>query len=136
MKPPKKEVHVPDNAATRERDSEVDPYDFSDLNNKISKAISRLKDALVKTREAGRVTPDMVEALPVEVNVKGHDAHGAPPHKERLKIGDLASVTPKGGRMMQVFCAEQSACFHSLFFILFYGFLVFVVRCLLYDSRP
>ncbi|EXJ78034.1 hypothetical protein A1O3_09194 [Capronia epimyces CBS 606.96] len=106
--PPKKEGHVPDNMATRGRDSELDPYDFTDLNDKIAKAISRLKDGLVKTRDAGRVTPAMVESLPVEINVKGHDAHGASPHKERTKIGDLASVTPRGGRMVQVFCAEQA----------------------------
>lgn len=99
---------IPDNAAEREREHEIDPYDFSDLNNKIAKAIQRLKDGLLKTRDAGRVTPQMVEGLPVEINVKGHDAHGAPPHKERMKIGDLASVTPRGGRMMQVFCAEQA----------------------------
>ncbi|EHY59772.1 hypothetical protein HRR83_008311 [Exophiala dermatitidis] len=108
VQPPNPETVIPDNAAEREREHEIDPYDFSDLNNKIAKAIQRLKDGLLKTRDAGRVTPQMVEGLPVEINVKGHDAHGAPPHKERMKIGDLASVTPRGGRMMQVFCAEQA----------------------------
>jgi len=99
---------VPDNAATRERDKEIDPYDFTDLNAAISKAIARLKDSLTRTRDAGRITPEMLEHLPVEVNLKGHDAHGAPAHKERMKLGDMASVVPKGGRMLQVFCAEEA----------------------------
>jgi hypothetical protein len=109
--PPKnKSRSIPDNAATRERDQEIDPYDFTDLNAAISKALARLKDALTRTRDAGRITPEMLEQLPVEVNMKGHDAHGASAHKEKLKLGDMASVVPKGGRTVQVFCAEEAVC--------------------------
>ncbi|KIX01468.1 uncharacterized protein Z518_09194 [Rhinocladiella mackenziei CBS 650.93] len=106
--PKDKETRIPDHAATHGKDKEIDPYDFTDLNAGIAKAIARLKDALVKTRDAGRITPEMIEALPVEINVKGHDAHGGPAHKEKLKIRDLASVVQKGGRMAQVFCAEEA----------------------------
>ncbi|KAI1613773.1 ribosome recycling factor [Exophiala viscosa] len=105
---PKKAEHIPDNAATRNRDAEIDPYDFSELNAGIGKAVARLKDALLKTRDAGRITPDMVDSLPVELNIKGAATHGGRPHHERTKVGDIASVVQKGGRMLQVYCAEEA----------------------------
>ncbi|KIW38550.1 uncharacterized protein PV06_09506 [Exophiala oligosperma] len=108
VSPPKVNTHVPDNAATKNRDGEVDPYDFTDLNAGIANAVARLKDALVRTRDAGRVTPDMIESLPVELNVKGAAAHGTRAHHERTKLGDIASVVQKGGRMLQVYCSEES----------------------------
>ncbi|KIY03578.1 uncharacterized protein Z520_00269 [Fonsecaea multimorphosa CBS 102226] len=101
-------VHIPDNKATRNRDSEIDPYDFSELEAGIAKAVTRLKEALVKTKDAGRVTPEMIEALPVEINLKGHETGRSGPHKEKAKIGDLASVVAKGGRSVQIFCAEEA----------------------------
>ncbi|OAL33994.1 hypothetical protein AYO20_06642 [Fonsecaea nubica] len=104
----KDDVHIPDNKATRNRDSEIDPYDFSELEAAIAKAVARLKEALVKTKDAGRVTPEMIEALPVEINVKGAETGRGSPHKEKVKVGDLASVVAKGGRSVQIFCAEES----------------------------
>lgn len=105
--------HVPDNKATRNRDDEIDPYDHSELESGIASAIARLKDALTKTRDAGRVTPNMLEALPVELNIKHPDqskpkGKAETPHHERAKLGDIASVVPKGGRMLQVFAAEEA----------------------------
>ena len=50
----------------------------------------------------------MIEELPVDLNFKGKETHGAAPHKERAKIGDLASVVPKTGRMLQIYCAEEA----------------------------
>ncbi|KAK5195501.1 ribosome-recycling factor [Exophiala xenobiotica] len=101
-------AHIPDNAATRNRDREIDPYDFTELNAGIAKAVARLKDALVKTRDAGRITPEMVESFPVELNVKGAAAHGSKPHHEQQRLGDIASVVQKGGRMVQVYCSEEA----------------------------
>lgn len=112
--PPQKSEHIPDNAATRKRDAEIDPYDFTELNAGIAKAVARLKDGLIKTRDAGRITPEMVESLPVELNLKGAATHGARPHHERMKLGDIASVVQKGGRMLQVYCAEEAVCLLSL----------------------
>ncbi len=109
--PPQKNVHIPDNAATKERDAEIDPYDFHELNEGIATAHARLKDALLKTRDAGRVTPQMLESLQVEFNVKGRETHGGKPHHEKLKLGDMASVVQKGGRMLQVYCAEEAVRF-------------------------
>jgi hypothetical protein len=108
--------HIPDNAATRNRDREIDPYDFTELNAGIAKAVARLKDALVKTRDAGRITPEMVESFPVELNVKGAAAHGSKPHHERQKLGDIASVVQKGGRMVQVYCSEEAVRIHFFLF--------------------
>jgi ribosome recycling factor len=67
-----------------------------------------LKDALVKTKDAGRVTPEMIEQLSVEINVKGADTGRGSAHKEKVRIGDLASVVAKGGRSVNVFCAEEA----------------------------
>jgi len=106
--PKNRDTHIPDNAATRNRDREIDPYDFTELNAGIAKAIARLKDALVKTRDAGRITPEMIESFPVELNVKGAAAHGSKPHHERQRLGDIASVVQKGGRMVQVYCSEEA----------------------------
>lgn len=101
--------HIPDNKATRNKDAEVDPYDFTELDSGIAKAVARLKDSLVKTKDAGRVTPEMIEALDVEINVKaGETGKGGSPHKEKAKIGDLASVVAKGGRSVNIFCAEEN----------------------------
>lgn len=103
-----KHEQVPDNAATKDRDGEMDPYDFTELKEGMARAVERLRDALVKTRDAGRITADMVEALPVEVNVKGKETHGGRAHHERTTLGQLASVVQKGGRMLQVYCAEEA----------------------------
>ncbi|ETN44408.1 uncharacterized protein HMPREF1541_10588 [Cyphellophora europaea CBS 101466] len=108
--------HVPDNQATRERDAEIDPYDFTELQAGIDKALLRLKDALTKTRDAGRVSTDMLESLPVELSVKDPGEHtgasssssGRAPQKEKTRLGDIASVVPRGGRSMQVFAAEAA----------------------------
>lgn len=97
--------HIPDNKATRNKDAEPDPYDQSELQAGIDKAITRLKAALTKTRDAGRVSTEMLEALPVEVNVKGTSGTA---HKEHTRLGDLASVVPKGGRTMQVFASQEA----------------------------
>lgn len=105
--------HVPDNKATRNRDAEIDPYDYSLLEAGIADAVAHLKDALTKTKDAGRVTPEMLESLQVSLNVKHPDqakpkGKSEPAHHERTRIGDVASVVPKGGRMMQIFAAEEA----------------------------
>lgn len=106
--PKNKSGPIPDNANTQAKDQEIDPYDFTVLDQGIASAVARLKDALTKTRDAGRITPVMVEDLPVDLNFKGRETHGTAPHKERAKIGDIASVVPKTGRMLQVYCAEEA----------------------------
>jgi ribosome recycling factor len=99
---------VPDNASEKGRRSEVDPYDHSALESGISKAIERLKEALTKTRSAGRISPETIENLPVEINIKRDPGASGMNHKESRRLGDYATVVPKGGRVMQVFVAEES----------------------------
>jgi ribosome recycling factor len=103
-----KDAPAPDNAFEKGRRSEVDPYDNSALESGISKAIERLKEALTKTRSAGRISPETIENLPVEVNVKRDPGASGRDHKESGRLGDYATVVPKGGRVMQVFVAEES----------------------------
>ena len=87
----------PDNKAQRNREAEIDPYDYSILQAGIDKAIERLKDALSKTRNAGRVSSEIIEDLRVELEKGG----------KKIRLGDIAAVVPKGGRTMQVFCGEE-----------------------------
>lgn len=88
---------IPDNKAQRNRDAEIDPYDYSTLQAGIDKAIERLKEALSKTRNAGRVSSETIEDLRAELEKGG----------KKVRLGDIAAVVPKGGRMMQVFCGEE-----------------------------
>ena len=99
---------VPDNAAQRKRDAELDPYDYADLETGIARAVERLKEALTKVRGAGRISPEIIEGLPVQINVK-QGAEGG--RKESRRLGDYATVVPKGGRVMQIFVAEEGVSF-------------------------
>ena len=96
--PPSKPTHIPNNKATLNRDSQLDPHDHSALQTDIDKALTRLKDALTKTRDAGRVSSSMLEDLSV-------DLPSTP--KETLKLRDIASIVPKGSRSMQVFLSDS-----------------------------
>jgi ribosome recycling factor len=99
---------VPDNASEKGRRSEIDPYDHTELESGISKAMARLKEALTKTRSAGRISPETIENLPVQLNVKRDPGASGKDHKESGRLGDYATVVPKGGRVMQVFVADES----------------------------
>ena len=101
---------IPNNASQHDREKEVDPYNFSDLRSGISKALDRLKDALSKTRHAGRVSTEMIEALPLEVKAEQAvgDEKGSGGHKTRkVKLGDVATVVPRGGRMVHIIAQEE-----------------------------
>ena len=103
-----KDAPLPDNASEKGRRSEIDPYDYSELESGILKAIVRLKDALTKTRSAGRISSEIIENLPLQLNIKRDPGMSGKDHKERGRLGDYATVVPKGGRVMQVFVAEES----------------------------
>ena len=84
-----------ENAAAQMAD--VDPFDFSELQAGIQRALERLKDDLSKLRPGGRFNPDILEALRVHL-VKGD--------KETVRLGDLAQAIPKGGRAVVVLVGE------------------------------
>ncbi|PYH77850.1 putative Hsp70 chaperone [Aspergillus uvarum CBS 121591] len=75
-----------------------DPYDLSQLHDGISAALSSLKDDLSKLRGGGRFDIDAIESLRVQLSKA---------NKETLRLGDLAQVIPKGGRMVTVLAAEE-----------------------------
>ena len=60
-----------------------------------------MKDELSKLRPGGRLDPEMIENL--RVSLKGSNG------PERL--GDLATVVPKGGRAISVIVAEEEVCY-------------------------
>jgi hypothetical protein len=76
-----------------------DPLDLSQLEDGIAAAVSRLKDDLSKLRVGGRLNPETIEGLRVQL---GKDT------KDTAKLGELAQVVPKGGRMVTVLIAEES----------------------------
>lgn len=75
-----------------------DPFDLSQLQTGISAAASRLKDDLSKLRAGGRFNTATLEGLKVQLSKESH---------ESVKLGDLAQVVPKGGRMVTVLAAEE-----------------------------
>ncbi|ERF71027.1 hypothetical protein EPUS_03307 [Endocarpon pusillum Z07020] len=95
--------HIPDNKAQTNRDREIDPYDFSDLEAKIKHQADWLRDSLQKLRTGGRLSAETIEGLQVEIK------HGLQDKKvEKLRLGDLATVVPRGGRLMGVMVNEEA----------------------------
>lgn len=85
--------------AAAESQTEVeDPYDFSTLEDGISKALDKLKNDLSKLRTGGRFNPEMLENLRV---------HLSKDSKATERLGDLAQVLPKGGRSLMILVGEK-----------------------------
>ncbi|OGE56640.1 hypothetical protein PENARI_c003G07830 [Penicillium arizonense] len=78
--------------------SAEDPFDLSQLHNGISTTVARLKDDLSKLRAGGRFNTALLENLKVQLSKES---------KESVKLGDLAQVVPKGGRMVTLLAAEE-----------------------------
>ncbi|EEH37221.1 ribosome recycling factor domain-containing protein [Paracoccidioides lutzii Pb01] len=79
-----------------------DPYGFTQLDNDIAEAVRKLKDDISKLRAGGRFNPGTIESLRVAVT-KG-DGKGS---KETVRLGELAQVIPKGGRMLTLLVGED-----------------------------
>ncbi|KAJ5242353.1 uncharacterized protein N7469_000680 [Penicillium citrinum] len=75
-----------------------DPFDLTPLQTGISNAVSRLKDDLSKLRAGGRFNTANLEGLKVQLSKDSHDT---------VKLGDLAQVVPKSGRMVTILAAEE-----------------------------
>lgn len=78
-------AHAPDNKAQANRDRDVDPYDFSELESKITHQIDWLRESLQKLRGGGRLSAEMVEGLLVEV--KSEDGGSGGGGRERRGRG-------------------------------------------------
>ncbi|KAF3482042.1 uncharacterized protein GIQ15_04801 [Arthroderma uncinatum] len=90
-----------------------DPFDFTQLHDSIKDAVTKLKDDLAKLRGGGRVTPEAIENLRVVLHtVPGSDAGkgkkgASSPNKETVRLGEVASVIPKGGRSVSILVGEE-----------------------------
>ncbi|KAI9719998.1 MAG: hypothetical protein M1812_003123 [Candelaria pacifica] len=75
-----------------------DPFDLSELQAGIQKAIEKLKNELSKLRSGGRFNPELLENLAVSLDKKSK-------HTTRLK--ELAQVVPRGGRTVVIYVGEK-----------------------------
>lgn len=91
---------VDDNLKASIRSTQVeDPLDLAQLQDRIAATVSRLTDDLSKVRAGSRFHTEMLESLNVKLSKESKDS---------VKLGDLAQVVPKGGRMVSVLAAEQN----------------------------
>ncbi|KAK2812122.1 hypothetical protein FQN49_008398 [Arthroderma sp. PD_2] len=93
--------------------AEEDPFDFTQLHDSIKDAVTKLKDDLAKLRGGGRVTPEIIENLRVSLHKVGGSNAGkgkkgaSSSNKETVRLGEVASVIPKGGRAVSVLVGEE-----------------------------
>lgn len=80
----------------------ADPFDFSQLQSGVSDALARLKDDLQKLRTGGRLNPETIEQLRVNL-VKGKN--------ETVRLSEVAQVVPKGGRSVAIIVGEEDVRF-------------------------
>lgn len=83
-----------------------DPFALSQLQDDIAAAVFRLKDDLSKLRAGGRLNTEAIESLRVQLSKGG---------KDTVKLGELAQVVPKGGRMVTILAAEEDVSLLPLF---------------------
>jgi ribosome recycling factor len=75
-------------------------YDISGLEARILRALEKLTHDLSQLRGGGRMNPDIVESLKVQLGTAGHG-------KESVRLGDIAQVVPRG-RVLNVICGEEA----------------------------
>lgn len=80
----------------------ADPFDLSKLETGLATAAARLKDDLSKLRAGGRFNTASLEALKVQLGKESSST---------FKLGDLAQVVPKGGRMVTLLASEEDVSF-------------------------
>ncbi|XPS92435.1 ribosome-recycling factor [Ascochyta lentis] len=77
-----------------------DIYDMAELEASILKAIEKLTHNLGQLRSGGRLNPDIVENLKVQLGTAGQG-------KETLRLGDIAQVVPRG-RVLNIICGDDA----------------------------
>ncbi|KAI9698454.1 MAG: hypothetical protein M1836_004035 [Candelina mexicana] len=75
-----------------------DPFDLSELQAGIQKAIDKLKNELSKLRPGGRFNPELLEDLAVSPDKKS---------KYAIRLKELAQVVPRGGRTVIIYVGEK-----------------------------
>lgn len=94
----KKEKTSTEAASASGSNNAPDPFDFTSLHDGIGRAISRFKEDLQKLRAGGRFNPEVLTNLRVQVSKNSND---------KVKLGDVAQVVPKGGRAVTVIVGEE-----------------------------
>lgn len=84
-----------------------DPFDLTQLESGISTAVSRLKDDLSKLRAGGRFNTTSLETLRVSLSKDSNDT---------VRLGDVAQIVPKGGRMVTILVGEEEVSMPFFFF--------------------
>lgn len=64
--------------------------------------MEKLTHTLSQLRSGGRLNPEIVEGLKVQLGSAGKDGTG----KESVRLGDIAQVVPRG-RVLNVICGEE-----------------------------
>jgi ribosome recycling factor len=80
-------------------------YDVSGLEAQILKAIEKLTHELSQLRSGGKLNPEIVESLKVQLGTAGQG-------KESVRLGDIAQVVPRG-RVLNVICGEEGVRIES-----------------------
>ena len=80
-------------------------YDMAELESSILKAIEKLTHDLAQLRSGGRLNPDIVESLKVQLGTAGQG-------KETVRLGDIAQVVPRG-RVLNVICGDDTVRKHK-----------------------
>jgi hypothetical protein len=80
-------------------------YDVSGLESQILKAIEKLTHDLSQLRGGGKLNPEVVESLKVQLGTAGQG-------KETVRLGDIAQVVPRG-RTINVVCGEEEVRLYS-----------------------
>lgn len=65
---------------------------------KIKKAVDKFKDKVSSVRTGGRFNPQSIESVRVVADKNS---------KETVRLGDLAQVIPKGGRMVAILAGDE-----------------------------
>ena len=78
-------------------------YDVSGLESEILKAMERLTHELSQLRSGGRLNPELLENLKVQIGT-------ARDGKETVRLRDIAQVVPKG-RLLNVMVGEEDVSF-------------------------
>jgi ribosome recycling factor len=75
-------------------------YDMGELESSVLKAMEKLTHDLAQLRSGGRLNPEIVESLKVQLGTAGQG-------KETVRLGDIAQVVPRG-RVLNVICGDDT----------------------------
>lgn len=102
-----KERKTIEHVSSGSEQDDCDPYNFETLDLEIQQALDHLKDDLSKLRSGGRFNPEVIEDLRITLD-KGRSV--------TTRLGELAQVVPRGGRLVIVLVGEADVRTIDIFF--------------------